>query len=87
MRKQNLSFKQIGKQILSINTLIESYFNRLRQFVLNLKNSLEGSKDLVLLEGLKPFSSYFKNSLYSGVDLILSSNLTLAPLSLPVNFS
>jgi len=37
MRKQNLSFKQIGKQILSINTLIESYFNRLRQFVLNLK--------------------------------------------------
>ena len=37
MRKQNISFKQIGKQILSINTLIESYFNRLRQFVLNLK--------------------------------------------------
>jgi hypothetical protein len=37
MRKQNLSFKQIGKQILSINTLIESYFNRIRQFVLNHK--------------------------------------------------
>ena len=37
MRKQNLSFKQIGKQILSINTLIESYFNKLRQFILNLK--------------------------------------------------
>jgi len=37
MRKQNLSFKQIGKQILSINILIESYFNRLRQFVLNPK--------------------------------------------------
>ena len=37
MRKQKLSFKQIGKQILSINTLIESYFNRLRQFILNLK--------------------------------------------------
>jgi len=37
MRKQNLSFKQIGKQILSINTLIESYFNRIRQFILNLK--------------------------------------------------
>lgn len=37
MRKQNLSFKQIGKQILSINTLIESYFNRLRQFLLNIK--------------------------------------------------
>jgi len=37
MRKQNISFKQIGKQILSINTLIESYFNRLRQFLLNIK--------------------------------------------------
>ena len=37
MRKQNLSFKQIGKQILSINTLIESYFNKIRQFVLNFK--------------------------------------------------
>ena len=37
MRKQKLSFKQIGKQILSINILIESYFNRLRQFILNLK--------------------------------------------------
>ena len=37
MRKQNLSFKQIGKQILSINTLIESYFNRIRQFILNFK--------------------------------------------------
>ena len=37
MRKQKLSFKQIGKQILSINILIESYFNRLRQFILNRK--------------------------------------------------
>ena len=37
MRKQNLSFKKIGKQILSINTLIESYFNRLRHFVLSIK--------------------------------------------------
>ena len=37
MRKQNLSFKQIGKQILSINTLIEGYFNKLRQFLLNIK--------------------------------------------------
>ena len=37
MRKQKLSFKQIGKQILSINFLIESYFNRLRQFILNRK--------------------------------------------------
>ena len=37
MRKQNLSLKQIGKQILSINTLIESYLNKIRQFILNPK--------------------------------------------------
>ena len=37
MRKQNLSFKNVGKQILSINNLIESYFNKLRQFILDLK--------------------------------------------------
>ena len=37
MRKQNLPFKNIGKRILSINTLIESYFNNLRQFILDLK--------------------------------------------------
>ena len=33
---KNLSFKKIGKQILSINNLIESYFNKLKNF--NLKN-------------------------------------------------
>ena len=37
MPKQNLSFKNVGKQILSINNLIESYFNKLRQFILDLK--------------------------------------------------
>ncbi len=34
---KNLSFKKIGKQILSINTLIESYFNKLRLFISNPK--------------------------------------------------
>ena len=34
---KNLSFKKIGKQILSINNLIESYFNKLRSFISNPK--------------------------------------------------
>jgi len=49
MRKQNLSFKQIGKQILSINTLIESYFNKLRQFILDLKKFKFDRKNRVFL--------------------------------------
>ena len=34
---KNLSFKKIGKLILSINNLIESYFNKLRSFISNPK--------------------------------------------------
>ena len=37
MRKQNLLSKKIGKQISSINNLLESYFNRLRRFILDIK--------------------------------------------------
>ena len=37
MRKQNLLSKKIGKQILSINNLLESYFNSLRRFILDIK--------------------------------------------------
>ena len=37
--EKNSSFKKIGKQILSINTLIESYFNKFRLFILNFKKS------------------------------------------------
>ena len=37
MRKQNLLSKKIGKQILSINNLLESYFNSLRSFILDAK--------------------------------------------------
>ena len=37
MRKQNLLSKKIGKQILSINNLLESYFNSLRRFILDAK--------------------------------------------------
>ncbi len=37
MRKQNLLSKKIGKQIVSINNLLESYFNSLRRFILDAK--------------------------------------------------
>ena len=37
MRKQNLLSKKIGKQILSINNLLENYFNRLRRFIIDIK--------------------------------------------------
>ena len=37
MRKQNLLSKKIRKQILSINNLLESYFNSLRRFILDTK--------------------------------------------------
>ncbi|WP_440920513.1 hypothetical protein [Candidatus Pelagibacter sp.] len=37
MRKQNSLSKKIGKQIVSINNLLESYFNSLRRFILDAK--------------------------------------------------
>ena len=37
MRKQNLLSKKISKQILSINNLLEKYFNSLRSFILDTK--------------------------------------------------
>ncbi len=37
MRKQNLLSKKIGKQISSINNLLESYFNSLRRLILDTK--------------------------------------------------
>ena len=37
--EKNSLFKKIGKQILSTNTLIESYFNKFRLFILNFKKS------------------------------------------------
>ena len=37
MRKENSFFKKIGKQILSINNYIESFFNKLSSFILSIK--------------------------------------------------
>ena len=49
MRKQNLLSKKIGKQILSINNLLESYFNSLRRFILDAKRLRFDKNDKVFL--------------------------------------
>ncbi len=47
MRKQNLLSKKISKQILSINNLLESYFNSLRRFILDTKRLRFGKNNKV----------------------------------------
>ncbi len=49
MSKHNIFAKKLKKQFLSINDLIESYFNRLRLFVLNLKKSKFSTNNKVIL--------------------------------------
>jgi len=49
MSKHNIFAKKLKKQFLSINDLIESYFNRLRLFVLNFKKSKFGTNNKVIL--------------------------------------
>ena len=57
---KNLSFKKIGKQILSINNLIESYFNKLRSFISNPKKFqfTREDQDSYALESLKRAISF-----------------------------
>ena len=53
MSKHNFLIKKIKKQILSINDLIESSFNRLRYFKLNYKKILYSKENrLVLIIGI-----------------------------------
>ena len=49
MSKHNIFTKKLKKQFLSINDLIESYFNRLRLFVLKFKKSKFSSNNKVIL--------------------------------------
>ena len=49
MSKHNIFAKKLKRQFLSINDLIESYFNRLRLFVLNLKKSKFSTNNKVIL--------------------------------------
>ena len=65
MSKHNILDKKIKKQFLSINDSIESYFNKLRHFVLNFKKT--------------KFSSNNKLFLVSGVMLILILSYFLIP--------
>ncbi len=49
MRKQNLLSKKIGKQISTINNLLENYFNSLRRFILDLRRLRFGKNNRVFL--------------------------------------
>ncbi len=49
MSKHNIFAKKLKKQFLSINDLIESYFNRLRLFVLKFKKSKFSTNNKVIL--------------------------------------
>jgi len=75
MRKQNLSFKQIGKQILSINTSIESYFNKLRQFILNLKKFKFDKNNRVFLAF---FAIVFLTLMYFLIPVFYNKNIIQA---------
>ena len=75
MRKQNLSFKQIGKQILSINTLIESYFNRIRHFILNFKKFKFDKNNRVFLGSV---AVVFLTLVYFLIPAVYNKNLVQA---------
>ena len=49
MRKENLSFKKIGKQILSINNLIENFFNKISSYILSIKKFIYSNNNRVFL--------------------------------------
>jgi len=55
MRKQNLSFKKIRKQILSINDFIESFFNKLSFFIINIKKFRYRQKIVTTLKNNRVF--------------------------------
>ena len=62
MRKDNLLAKKIKRQFLSINNLLESYFNNLTLFLRNLKkNKLGTNGKVILVTGVSIilFLSYF----------------------------
>ena len=62
MRKDNLLAKKIKRQFLSINNLLESYFNNLTLFFRNLKkNKLSNNGKIILVAGVSIilFLSYF----------------------------
>ena len=52
MRKDNLFAKKIKRQFLSINDLLESYFNNLTLFIKNIKKKLGTNSKVVLGVGI-----------------------------------
>ena len=73
MRKDNLLAKKIKRQFLSINNLLESYFNNLTLFLRNLKkNKLGTNGKVILVAGVSIilFLSYFLLPTFNNKDKI-----------------
>ena len=73
MRKDNLLAKKIKRQFLSINNLLESYFNNLTLFLRNLKkNKLGTNSKVILVAGVSIilFLSYFLLPTFNNKDKI-----------------
>ena len=73
MRKDNLLAKKIKRQFLSINNLLESYFNNLTLFLRNLKkNKLGTNGKVILVTGVSIilFLSYFLLPTFNNKDKI-----------------
>ena len=73
MRKDNLLAKKIKRQFLSINNLLESYFNNLTLFFKNLKkNKLGTNSKVILVAGVSIilFLSYFLLPTFNNKDKI-----------------
>ena len=73
MRKDNLLAKKIKRQFLSINNLLESYFNNLTLFLRNLKkNKLSNNGKIILVVGVSVilFFSYFLLPTFNNKDKI-----------------
>ena len=73
MRKDNLLAKKIKRQFLSINNLLESYFNNLTLFLRNLKkNKLGTNGKIILVTGVSIilFLSYFLLPTFNNKDKI-----------------
>ena len=92
MRKDNLLAKKIKRQFLSINNLLESYFNNLTLFLRNLKkNKLGTNGKVILVTGVSIilFLSYFLLPTFNNKDKIQAEikNHILQKYDININFS
>ena len=92
MRKDNLLAKKIKRQFLSINNLLESYFNNLTLFLRNLKkNKLSTNGKVILAVGVSIilFLSYFLLPTFNNKDKIQTEikNHILQKYNININFN